>query len=210
MATFPKSEMEIATLAENMISGLTANTEVYPAPIIPVDQLQNTLNELKSAQHQVVATKSAAEQAVTTKNEVLKKLIGLLKSNIHYAEAVTQREDDELKLIGWGGRSAPRKIELPGPIEQFQAIRTEPGTIQLTWQRSRKGGRVVAYKVQELNRTLGVWQTVETALNNTAQPLRNQEVVLYYRQSGEALAYRIVPCNQAGEGTPSNTVEVLA
>ncbi len=53
MATFPKSEMEIATLAENMISGFTANSEVYPAPVIPVEQLQNVLNELKSAQHQV-------------------------------------------------------------------------------------------------------------------------------------------------------------
>ncbi|MGK7904682.1 MAG: hypothetical protein AB4352_25405 [Hormoscilla sp.] len=210
MASFPNTEMEIATLAENMISGLTANTDVYPAPIVPVDQLQNALNELKSAQHQVLATKSAAEQAVTAKNEVLKKLTGLLKSDIHYAEAVTERDDDKLKLLGWAGRSAPRRIEVPGAIEQFQVIRTEPGTIKLTWQRPSKGGRVAAYKVQELNRTLGIWQTVETAINTAAQSLRDLEVVLFHRQLGETLAYRIVPCNQAGEGTPSNTLEVLA
>jgi len=210
MATFPNTEMEIAALAENMISGLTANTEVYPAPIVSVDRLQNALNDLKSAQHQVLATKSAAEQAVTTKNQALKNLTGLLKSNIHYAEAVTQRNDDQLKLIGWAGRSAPRRMQVPGAIERFQVTRTAPGTIKLTWQRPSKGGRVAAYKVQELNRTLGVWQTVETALNTAAQSLRDMEVVLSHRKIGEALAYRIVPCNQAGDGTPSNTLEVLA
>jgi len=91
-------------------------------------------------------------------------------------------------------------MQVPGTIEQFQATRTEPGTIKLTWQPPSKGGKVAAYKVQELNRTLGIWQT--TALH--------REVVLSHRQSGEALAYRIVPCNRAGDGTPSNTLEVLA
>ena len=139
---------------------------------------------------------------MTTKNQVLKKLTGLLKSNIHYAEAVTQRNDEQLKLLGWAGRSAPTPMQVPGTIEQFQATRTEPGTIKLTWQPPSKGGKVAAYKVQELNRTLGIWQTVETALA--------REVVLSHRQSREALAYRIVPCNRAGDGTPSNTLEVLA
>lgn len=202
MATFPKSEMEIATLAESMISGFTANTEVYPAPVIPVDQLQSVLSELKSAQHQVLAAKSAAEQAVTAKNQVLKKLTGLLKSDINYAEAVTAKDDNKLKLLGWAGRSASTPIQVPGTIEQFQATRTAPGTIKLTWQPPSKGGKVAAYKVQELNRSLGVWQTVETAIH--------REVVLSHRLSGEALAYRIVPCNRSGDGTPSNTLEVLA
>ncbi|MBC6479622.1 MAG: hypothetical protein GDA56_19440 [Hormoscilla sp. GM7CHS1pb] len=109
-------------MAQNTISGFTANSEVYPAPVIPVEQLQNVLNEFKSAQHQVLTAKSAAEQAVTTKNKVLKKLTGLLKSDINYAEAVTQRNDEQLKLLGWAGRSASTSMQVPGTIEQFQEM----------------------------------------------------------------------------------------
>ncbi|MBO1348321.1 MAG: hypothetical protein EBE86_013440 [Hormoscilla sp. GUM202] len=39
--------------------------------------------------------------------------------------------------------------------------------------------------MQELNRTLGIWQTVETAIDTAAQPLRDLEVVLSHRQLGE-------------------------
>ncbi len=36
MATFPRTEAEIATLAQEMVTGLTANAVLYPSlPIIP-------------------------------------------------------------------------------------------------------------------------------------------------------------------------------
>ncbi|MBC6452199.1 MAG: hypothetical protein GDA43_02525 [Hormoscilla sp. SP5CHS1] len=43
---------------------------------------------------------------------------------------MTEIDEDKLKLLGWA-----RRMQVPGEIEQFQATRTEHGTIKLTWQR---------------------------------------------------------------------------
>jgi hypothetical protein len=45
MARFPYREADVARLAQDLIAGLTAHTEDFPAPPVPPDELQTALSQ---------------------------------------------------------------------------------------------------------------------------------------------------------------------
>jgi len=153
MAKFPKSEAKITALAESMIRGFTANSETYPNPVIAVTDMETLLGEFKTAQQELSAARTAAEEARKKKDDILKRLVGAMKPNLRYAEAVVQLSSEKLKLLGWAGPSAPTPLEVPGVASSLQAMRLEPGTIELKWQSPAppNRGKVAGYEVQKLD-----------------------------------------------------------
>ncbi|MDY7012249.1 MAG: fibronectin type III domain-containing protein [Cyanobacteriota bacterium] len=201
MAKFPRREAEIIALVQDAIDGFNANTEVYPAPVIPIAQMSETLNRYKTAQTAVIAAKAAAEQATTDKNEALEQLTDELKANLRYAEAAVQLDDDKLKLIGWGGRGSGSGPEVPGAPRNLEAARTGPSWAFLDWKRPADGGKAVVYKVQQFDPDRDLWQEVATAVES--------ETMLFDLQPGKKLEYRVVAANKAGEGLPSNAIAIV-
>jgi len=201
MVKFPERESEIVTLAQNMIDGLNANKELYPAPVLSPADLETTLNKLKMAQKQVVAAKAAAELACTDKNAILKELVEQLKIDIRYAESIVKRDDNKLKLLGWGGRAQANPLPLPGAAHALKATRLSPGVVSLSWKQSRGGGKVAAYEVQRFDAVHQMWQNVATAIKT--------ETLLVNQPVEETLQYRVIPVNKTGAGTVSNVVRVV-
>lgn len=203
MTTFPERESEIATLAQNMISGFNANTEIYPTPVIAITEFDTAFKEYQTAQQQAVAAKAACDLAFAAKRKALKALSGIMKSNLRYAEAAVKHSDnsdDKLKLLGWGGPAPANPLRVPGVVRQLDVSRSSSGAVRLHWKAPRGGGRVAAYLVQHFDRDRMVWQTLETVFE--------PELKLSGQQAGQALECRVVAINRAGEGTPSNTVFV--
>jgi len=200
MARFPRPEPEVIALAEAIIAGLSANTGVYPAPPVSIDELTNRLQNYRNAKNEAIAAHAATAKATSSKDEALAELIDSLKSDLRYAENEVNYNDEKLKLLGWSGR-AKRYSEAPGQVRNLEASRQEANWVFLNWKRPSDGGRVTAYKVQRRLRDQGDWMDVTTALGGQIT-LRNQP-------QGEALEYRIVAINISGEGTPSNTVQVV-
>ena len=201
MARFPKAEAEIVALSQAMVSGLTANAAIYPAPpVAPVD-LTALVSTYTTAKNAAIAAQAAAEDATTTKDEVLEDLVDAMKSDIRYAENTVDFDDDKLKLIGWAGRKAATPLAPPGQARLLEAPKQGEGWVFLDWKAPVEGGAVSAYKVMRRERPAGPWEEVATAVIS--------EATLVEQPRGKEFEYRIVAVNKAGDGEPSNTAMVV-
>ena len=201
MARFPKAEAEIVALSQAMVSGLTANAAIYPAPpVAPVD-LTALVSTYTTAKNAAIAAQAAAEDATTTKDEALDDLVDGMKDDIRYAENTVDFDDDKLKLIGWAGKKAKTPLAPPGQARLLEAPKQGEGWVFLDWKAPVEGGAVSAYKVMRRERPAGSWEDVATAVIS--------EATLVEQPRGKEFEYRIIAVNKAGEGEPSNTAMVV-
>jgi hypothetical protein len=204
MARFPIKESEILVLAQEMATGLTANAAVFPSPPVvpnappPVPSLTFMTSSYTTARNAAMAAAATAEEATTTKDEVLQTLVDAMKADLRYAENTVDFDDDQLKLIGWGGRKAGTALEIPGQCRTLEAPRQGEGWIFLDWKEPIDGGKPAAYKIQRRERPAGPWTESSMAIES--------EITLSDQERGKEWEYRVVAVNKAGEGEPSNTV----
>ena len=202
MATFPRTEAEIATLAQEMVTGLGANIVIYPAPpVAPFTELIILLSGYTAAKDALVAAQAAAAAAIDTKDAALEALADGMKSDLRYAETTVDFDDTKLQLIGWGGRKAATALTAPGQTRSLEAPRQGEGWVFLDWKAPSEGGKPNAYKVMRRERPSGPWEDVETAVIT--------EATLVDQPRGLELEYRIIAINKAGEGEASDTEMVV-
>lgn len=131
MARFPRTEAEVAALAEAMVSGLADNAAVYPAPpVLPAD-LTTLISAYTVVKNDSIAAQAAAEQATADKDDALEELVDAMKNDIRYAENTVDFDDDKLKLIGWAGRKAATALQPPGQARLLEAPRQGDGWVFL-------------------------------------------------------------------------------
>ena len=198
MARFPSREAEVFALAQGMMSGLAANAAVYPSPPVTVAELGAAFGAYMTANSAAVAAQAAAEQATAAKDEALQTLTDGMRADLRYAENTVNFDDDQLKLIGWGGRKARTSLEAPGQARTLEAPRQGDGWVFLDWKEPVDGGKVAAYKIERRQRPSGPWTDVGMAIES--------EITLSNQERGKEWEYRVIAVNKAGEGTPSNTV----
>jgi len=201
MARFPRTEPEVVALAEAMITGLTSNAVLYPAPPVAMLDLTAAKTAYITALNAAIAAKAAAEAATTSKDDVLETLTDAMKSDIRYAENTVDFDDDKLKLIGWAGKKAPTPLAIPGQTRLLEAPRQGDGWVFLDWKAPVDGGAPSAYKVMRRERPDGPWAETATAVIT--------EATLVEQPKGKELEYRIIAVNKAGDGEPSNTEMVV-
>lgn len=201
MARFPKSEPEIVSLAQTLISGLKTNVETYPAPPVDPVELDVKLQTYLQARDEAVTAQAAAQQAIAEKNDALNELVDDMKSSLRYAENTVDYEDVQLKLLGWGGRKSRTAQQAPGQCRSLEAPRQGEGWVFLDWKEPAEGGTILAYKVQSRLQGTDPWQDIGTALDS--------EIALVSQPRGSSLEYRVIAINKVGSGDPSNTVSVV-
>ena len=201
MATFPTTEADVAALADAMITGLTDNVAIYPAPPVAVLDLTAAKTAYLDAINAAVAAKAAAKSATDAKEAAMDGLEDAMKTDIRYAENTVDFDDAKLQLIGWGGKKAPTALTAPGQVLELTVPVQGDGTVSLAWKQPVDGGDVQAYKVMRRERPVGAWEEVATAVVTEAQLLDQPKTV--------ELEYRIIAVNKAGEGEPSNTQMVV-
>ena len=201
MARFPRTEPEVIALAQAMVSGLTDNAAIYPAPPVAPADLTTLISAYTTAKNAAIAAQAAAEETTATKDDALDELADGMKSDIRYAENTVDFDDDKLKLIGWAGKKAPTPLAIPGQTRLLEAPRQGDGWVFLDWKAPIDGGAPSAYKVMRRERPAGAWEDVATAVIT--------EATLVEQPKGKELEYRIIAINKAGEGEPSNTEMVV-
>jgi len=201
MARFPKKEAEIAALAERLGHGLWSNRPIYPTPPVHPISLRFKAITYRRQQENLIAKQAAAEQATTAKDEALEELTEAMKADIRYAENTVDYDDDKLKLIGWAGKKAATPLAPPGQVRLLEAPKQGAGWVFLDWKASAEGGKPKAYKIQRRLRSGGSWQDVATAIIT--------EATLVDQPEKTELEYHVIAVNKAGEGPPSNVVEVV-
>jgi len=201
MARFPRTEAEIAALADAMITGLTANAVLYPAPPVAVLDLTAAKTAYITELNAVIAAKAVAEAATSAKDETLEDLIDAMKTNLRYAENTVDFDDAKLNLIGWAGKAAGTPLAAPGQVRSLEVPRQGAGWLMLDWKAPVDGGAPVAYKVTRRERPAGDWEDMATAVIT--------EATLVQQPTAKELEYRIIAVNKAGEGEPSDTEMVV-
>ena len=201
MARFPDREAEVKALAQNMATGLAANTADFPTPPISPTDLQALLDSFITLCDEAVAARAASEQTTETKNDGLEELTTAMRADLRYAEGAVNNDDAKLSTIGWGTKAAPSALQPPSQPRALEAPQQGEGWVFLDWKKPADGGNVAAYKIERRERPEGPWMLVSIAIESEAM-LNNQE-------RGKDWEYRIIATNKAGESTPSNTVAVV-
>ncbi|MCL4216621.1 MAG: fibronectin type III domain-containing protein, partial [Candidatus Hydrogenedentes bacterium] len=203
MAQFPTREADIRALCQNMVTGLTDNPGVYPAPPVSAADLQALLTSVDGLIDQVVAADAAAELVTETKNAGVAEMVAAMKANLAYAENLTNDNDAQLSLIGWGARATPTPsvLELPGQPRDLEAPKQGEGWVFLDWKTPADGGKVATYRVERRERPAGDWGIVGVALET--------ELMLTNQERGKDWEYRVIALNQTGRQTAANLLTIL-
>lgn len=201
MAQFPGTESDVATLADEMIAGLTEHTDIYPEPPVTVANMVSIRDAYAGARSGVLDARAAAQQATNSKDNLLSHMVRLMKKNIRYAETTVGSDSEQLGLIGWGPRRTPTPLAPAGQARELAAAYQGEHTVDLEWKAPVTGGKPDAYRVMRRERPAGPWLDVATALTTRIQ-LTDQE-------RGKEFEYRVIAANKSGEGEPSNTVVVV-
>lgn len=201
MARFPKKEAEIVALADRLWRGLWSNRPIYVNPPVHPISLRFEAIIYRRQRENLIAKQAAAEEATTAKDDALEELVEAIKTDIRYAENTVNFDDDKLKLIGWAGEKTKTPLAPPGQVRLLEAPKQGAGWVFLDWKAPAKGGRPKAYKVERRLRDGGSWQDVATAILT--------EATLVDQPEKTELEYRVIAVNKAGDGQPSNTVEVV-
>ncbi|WP_133512522.1 fibronectin type III domain-containing protein [Candidatus Thiosymbion oneisti] len=198
MATFPKAEARVQSLAHEIMTGLQAHAELFPNPPVTPEAIGQSLTAYTKAADLVKEQQAAFSHAVDAKNEALEALTDTMKMVLRYAENVTHFDDTSLKYLGWGGRRAGAPLEPPGQTRSLESPRRGEGWIFLDWKEPDAGGKVAAYKIQRREEGSERWTDVGTALAT--------EATLSDQPQDKQFVFRVVAINKAGEGEPSNGI----
>jgi len=201
MATFPKSEAEIAALADRMVNGLAAAADDFPNPPVPPEQLRASLERYTAAKNAVVAAQAQASDTYAAKDEALETMSEEMKSDLRYAEGAVANDDQKLERIGWSGPRPRTPLQVPGQIRSLEVLREGQGWVILDWKEPGDGGKVSAYRVRCRRHENSPWRDVGMALDT--------EIFLNDQERGVELAYQVVAVNKAGSGEPSTVMSVV-
>lgn len=196
---YPNSEDTQIALAARVANGLADQTTLFPAPPVAPTELQTLLTVYQTKRQAADAAVVAAQMATHDKDEALAALNAAVKTDLRYAENTVNFNNQELELIGWGGRAAPTRLQPPGQCRALETVRQGDRWVYLDWKEPGDGGKVAAYKIQRSNDG-AAWSDAATSIES--------EYTLHDQPSAKNLLYRVLAINKAGEGLPSNTVNV--
>ena len=201
MARFPKSEAEIAALAQRIIHGLTSGSEDFPSPPASPEELQAALAAYVAAKDATVTADKAAAETYSAKDDALEDLMDLMKADIRYAEVTARNNNEKLMQIGWSAPRDKKSLENPGQVRSLDAIREGEGWVILDWKEPTEGGRVSAYRVRCRTPGSKGWRDVGMSVDT--------QILLSDQERGVELTYEVVAVNKTGVGEPSNIVTVV-
>lgn len=201
MGSFPKTELEIVALAEEMIEGFVAYSEDFPSG--DPTGLQTTLNTFRQYREEQSAAERGAKTATVSKNEQLDALVEKMKTALKRAEANVAASPEKLGEIGWSSRQTPAPVSVPGAPSALIPVAEGQGMICLKWTRPESGGSVRNYIIERRQEpagggSFGAWTYVDTCYNC--------EITVTGQPSMVKLEYRVLASNIRGESAPSNAI----
>jgi hypothetical protein len=204
MPAFPRTESEVIALAEAMVAGYTAHAADFPS--VTVATLSTALSTFQTNRQAQINAKSQSQLATETKEVKLDALVELMKNDLKKSEVDVAADPTKLAEIGWGPRSQPMPVELPGQPDNFHPTAEGPGDIWLEWESPAIGGLIRNYIIERRERStggveFGDWSVIGTSLNTDTHLLEQPR--------GIQLEYRVKAANVSGESMPSNTSAVV-
>jgi Fibronectin type III domain len=198
---YPKSEAGRIILAQQVIAGLTANSELDTGAPVKAAALQTRLDGFIAKRNAATLKEAESVQATQDKDDELELFDEDLKSDLRFLELKAKKNEALLNEFGWGLPDDPTKLEKPGQPRTLEAPAQGAGFLFLDWKEAIDGGAVVNYKVQRRTLPNGVFEVVDSSIPS--------EITLLNQPRGVELEFRVIAVNKAGESVPSNTISVV-
>jgi hypothetical protein len=199
MALFPIREADILLLAEQITSGLNTNPQMFPLPPVDTGQLSDTIKAVSDSKSNAAQALSAYKSALKAKDELVEKLVGMMKKDLRYAEDITDFNDEKLKQLGWSARKKRGKLKLPGQCIELKIDYQSNGVVILKWEKPVDGGKVQYY---EVSRNVGGkgWEPAGSSAFN--------QMTLTDQPAKVNIEYVVAAVNKRGTGKESNIAEM--
>lgn len=198
---FPTTINGKLALAQEMANGFEENADVYPAPITAVARQKERILSVQAKINAVTQIDAAKRAAIKERDDEIELMEDEMGENLEYAELVSKGDDAKLRLIGWSGRAAPKKLEKPGQSRTFEVIKQGAGWFQSDWKEPIDGGKVQLYRI--MRRVVKDGGDMQEA---GSSPI--SEAILLEQPRGVELEYAVIAVNKAGEGIASNTITI--
>jgi hypothetical protein len=197
---FPRSEADIAALAELVVQGLEQAADDFPSPPVPAPDLRAKITAVQEARAAAVNAESAFKEQHAHKDEVIEDLVDSLKANLKYAEFAVRDEPEKLSKLGWGLRRDGTPLQPPGEVRDI-AIKAEGDNwVILQWKKPVDGGAPGVYRIQR-RRDGTPWEDIGISTD--------LEELCSNQPEGVELYFRVFAVNKAGTGHPSATAAVV-
>jgi len=182
------------------VDGLSNNSALFPQPPASPEVLKAAMANYKARLNEAIQARAAALAATIAKQEALDNLVAIMKSDLRYAELITNRNDASLKALGWSAPRPKKPQPAPGQPGTLRIVEIGDRTLSLCWNAPAGGGRVLMYVIQRRVNTESRWREAASVLE-TAATLTDQP-------TGEVLEYRVVAMNKSGSSLSSNSITV--
>lgn len=199
MPRIPYSEPEIIALAQQMVGGLTVNTNLSGSPIDKA-ALNNALNAFIAKRDAALAHDAQGRVLHGEKDDLQDDLTDKMQRVIDYAEAFTDKNPADMASIGITVGTT-RVSAAPGQPRVLEIVGETDASLSLDWKSPADGGRTSSYRVERRERPAGAWETC-FATDKTEALLTNQP-------KGKEMEYRVVAFNANGDSAPSNSVAAV-
>jgi len=183
-----------------LIEGLRKAPELFPAPPVPADALQANLDTYNEVRTGAVAAEAAARDEVAAKNSALEQMANNMRLDFKYAEMAMKDSPEHLAKLGWGPRSDPRGLDVPGAIRELSVRSQGANWVVLDWKAPTTGGAPTVYHIERRRRDGGEWELVTHALASE-ELLTDQEPAVEWE-------FRVYAENRAGVGERSTVLTV--
>lgn len=203
MAVYPRTESDVAALAQEIIDGVTTYPTIFPS--VDKTDLQLALQYFNQAVKTAQASKAKAQHDTELKNTALNDLNQLTKKAIKAAESDCIANPENLVFIGWSGKAPATPIVAPGAPSNLRSIIEGFGTVTFNWDKPKTGGPVRNYSLYRTTvdpeSGLAKWTLVDFFYSN--------EVTVENQPRGVQLYYMVNAVNAGGTGPDSNTLPVV-
>ena len=115
---FPRSEADIAALAQLVALGIEQAVDDFPSPPVPAPDLRAKMAAVQAARAAAVTAESAFKEQHAIKDEAIEDLTDSLKANLKYAEYAVRDQPEKLSDSPVEqARGRRRARGLPDPAE---------------------------------------------------------------------------------------------
>lgn len=201
MPEFPKTEAEIQSLAQTILSALQDGAIAFQGAPISAADFASILDFFKSKSGEAMLARAAARRLTSEKRGGMANLKRAMKQLLRFAESKNLSKG-ELVRVGWNTRHARRAAEKPAQPLGLEIVKEGADWISLRWKIDRKsaGGKASFYRIMRRGAD-GDWHEVSSSLGT--------EHNLIEQPRGVDLEFCVVAVNKAGESVQSNSVHAV-